>query len=75
MDVLKVDAISMLKSTNKEMKTLLHNLNKVVQIGEDYHTVLYENTPQEIDVLDGGGITNNLKVDLKGRNPPCILHF
>lgn len=42
---MKVDAISLLKSTNKEMKTLLHNLNKVVKTGEDYHVVLYENMP------------------------------
>lgn len=45
MDVLKVDAVSLLKSTNKEMKTLLHNLNKVVKTGEDYHKILDENAP------------------------------
>jgi len=73
--VLKVDAMVMLRSTNKEMKTLLHNLNKVVQIGEDYLTQLHENTPLDVEVLDGGGITNNIKVELKGRNPPCTLHF
>ena len=41
-DVLKVDAISLLKTANKEMKTLLHNLNKVVKTGEDFHKELYE---------------------------------
>jgi hypothetical protein len=42
-DVLKVDAVGMLKNTNKEMKTLLHNLNKVVKNqGEDYHRELQE---------------------------------
>ena len=45
MDVLKVDAVSMLKSTNKEMKTLLHNLNKVVKTGEDFHKELIEGLP------------------------------
>ena len=44
-DVLKVDAVTMLKSTNKEMKTLLHNLNKVVKTGEDFHKELIENVP------------------------------
>jgi hypothetical protein len=44
-DVLKVDAVTMLKSTNKEMKTLLHNLNKVVKTGEDFHKELVENVP------------------------------
>jgi hypothetical protein len=44
-DVLKVDAVSMLKTTNKEMKTLLHNLNKVVKTGEDFHKELIENIP------------------------------
>jgi hypothetical protein len=44
-DVLKVDAVSLLKSTNKEMKTLLHNLNKVVKTGEDYHKQLDEGMP------------------------------
>jgi hypothetical protein len=42
-DVLKVDAVTMLKSTNKEMKTLLHNLNKIVKTGEDFHKELLEN--------------------------------
>ena len=44
-DVLKVDAVTMLKSTNKEMKTLLHNLNKVVKTGEYFHKELVENVP------------------------------
>lgn len=44
-DVLKVDAVSLLKTTNKEMKTLLHNLNKVVKTGEDFHKELIENIP------------------------------
>ena len=44
-DVLKVDAVSMLKTTNKEMKTLLHNLNKVVKTGEDFHKELIDNIP------------------------------
>jgi hypothetical protein len=40
-DVLKVDAVSLLKNTNKQMKTLLHNLNKVVKTqGEDFHREL-----------------------------------
>jgi hypothetical protein len=73
-DVLKVDAVSMLKTTNKEMKTLLHNLNKVVKTGEDFHKELIENIPQEFEVFDGG-ITVNLKVNLKDRNPPCTLNF
>jgi hypothetical protein len=42
LDVLKIDAQGMLKSTNKEMKTLLHNLNRIVKTGEDIHKVLYE---------------------------------
>ncbi|TNV87354.1 hypothetical protein FGO68_gene3246 [Halteria grandinella] len=73
-DVLKVDAVQMLKTTNKEMKTLLHNLNKVVKTGEDYHKLLEEHLPLNIEVLDGG-ITVNLKVDLRSRNPPCTIHF
>jgi hypothetical protein len=44
-DVLKVDAVSMLKTTNKEMKTLLHNLSKVVKTGEDFHKEIIENIP------------------------------
>jgi hypothetical protein len=75
-DVLKVDAVSMLKSTNKEMKTLLHNLNKVIKTtGEDFHRQIYEGLPTECEVMDGGSITQNLKVTLKDMNPPCILHF
>ncbi len=73
-DVLKVDAVSMLKSTNKEMKTLLHNLNKVVKTGEDFHKELIENVPQDLEVFDSG-ITINLKVNLRDKNPPCTLHF
>lgn len=73
-DILKVDAVSLLKTTNKEMKTLLHNLNKVVKTGEDYHKHLEEHRPLHVEVLDGG-ITVNLKIDLRGRNPPCTIHF
>lgn len=53
---------------------LLHNLNKVVKTGEDFHKQLIEGIPQEFEVLDGG-ITVNLKVSLRERNPPCTLHF
>jgi hypothetical protein len=64
----------LLKTTNKELKTLLHNLNKVVKTGEDYHKRIDEFTPSNIEVLDGG-ITVNLKIDLRGKNPPCVIHF
>lgn len=74
MDVLKVDAVSLLKSTNKEMKSLLHNLNKVVKTGEDFHKELIENIPLDLEVFDSG-ITVNLKIVLRDRNPPCTLHF
>jgi|LauGreDrversion4_2_1035121.scaffolds.fasta_scaffold147011_1 uncharacterized protein (UPF0128 family) len=73
-DVLKVDAVTLLKDTNKEMKTLLHNLNKVVKTGEDFHKELIENVPLDLEVLDSG-ITVNLKVILRDRNAPCTLHF
>ena len=57
------------------MKTLLHNLNKVVKTtGEDFHKVLYEGSSQEIEVFDGG-LTVNLKVYIRDRNPPCTIHF
>jgi hypothetical protein len=43
-DILRVDTTSMLKSANKEMKTLLFNLNKVMNSGnEEVHRQLYEN--------------------------------
>jgi hypothetical protein len=56
------------------MKTLLHNLNKVVKTGEDFHKELLEHAPIDLDVVDGG-ITVNLKISLRDRNPPCIIHF
>jgi len=34
-DILQVDTTSLLKSTNKEMKTLLFTLNKVINTGEE----------------------------------------
>ena len=36
-DILKVDTSSLIKSTNKEMKTLLFNLNKVMSSGDEMH--------------------------------------
>ena len=51
----------MLKSTNKEMKTLLFTLNKVIKTGE------------EIDIFEG--ITFNLKISLIEKNPPGVLNF
>lgn len=74
-DVLKVDAVSLLKNTNKQMKTLLHNLNKVVKTqGEDFHRELQEQVPVELEVFDGG-LTVNLKISLRERNPPCTVSF
>jgi hypothetical protein len=64
----------MLKSTNKEMKTLLHNLTKVLKTGDDFHKELMENVPQDIEVFDGD-VKVNLKVSLRERNPPCTLAF
>jgi hypothetical protein len=43
LDVLKIDAQgACLNLLIKKMKTLLHNLNRVVKTGEDIHKVLYE---------------------------------
>ena len=36
-DVLKVDVQSLLKSTNKEMKSLVSHLSKVVKTEENFH--------------------------------------
>jgi hypothetical protein len=57
------------------MKTLLHNLNKVVKTqGEDFHTELVEGIQSEFEVFDGG-LTVNLKISLRDKNPPCIITF
>ena len=36
-DVLKVDVQSLLKSANKEMKTIMFSLNKVIKSNEETH--------------------------------------
>ena len=52
-----------MQNTNKEVKTLLISLNKVVASSkEDFHIKLYENTPMDIEVFDNVYIL--AKVDL-----------
>ena len=72
-DILKVDTSSLIKSTNKEMKTLLFNLNKVMSSGDEMHQVINENYPSEIEVFED--IVVNLKINLRDRNPPGTVTF
>ncbi len=72
-DILKVDTSKLIKSTNKEMKTLLFNLNKVMATGDEMHQNLYEQNPVEIDVFED--IVISLKVGLKDKNPPGSVVF
>lgn len=41
-DVLKIDTGSLIKSANREMKTLLFTLNRVVNNGEEEHKQIPE---------------------------------
>lgn len=63
----------MLKTANKEMKTLLFNLNKVMNNGEETHKQISEHQTLEIDIFEG--ITFSMKVYLHDRNPPGQLSF
>ena len=60
---MQTDAKNLLQNTNKEVKTLLISLNKVVASSkEDFHIKLYESTPMDIEVFDNVYIL--AKVDL-----------
>lgn len=67
------DTKNLIQTTNKELKTILLSLNKVVASQEQKHVVLYEGSPLEFELFDN--ITQNVKVKLKEKLPPCVLHF
>ena len=68
---MKIDAMNLIKSANKEMKALLFNLNKVFKTGDEYHKLLFEATSYDIEVFEG--IIVNLKINLKEKTPPGII--
>lgn len=71
-DILNVDTTMMLKTTNKEMKTLLFNLSKVMNpSGEGDFRTLNENQLTEIDVFEG--ITVYLRAYIADRNAPATI--
>eukprot|EP00347_Sterkiella_histriomuscorum_P022055 403331844 len=72
-DILHIDTQSMIKSANKEMKTLLFTLNKVIKNGEEQHKLINENHNTDIDIFEG--IIYNLKINLSDKNPPGVLHI
>ncbi len=67
----KADTSSLLFNTNRQVKTLIMNLNKVVIAAEDQHTEIFEGFPKEIEVIEE--ISINLKLKLKDKNPPCSI--
>jgi hypothetical protein len=69
--VLKADTSDMLRSTNKEVKRLLFNINKVVSNGENSHLLLHDNQSVEVEVLDALAV--NLKLRLRDKTPPLTL--
>ncbi|CDW85584.1 m-phase inducer phosphatase 2 [Stylonychia lemnae] len=72
-DILQVDTSSLLKSANKEMKTLLFTLNKVVNSGEEQHKEINEHQHLDIEVFEG--INYSLKANIYDKNAPGLLTF
>ena len=55
------------------MKTLLYNLNKVMNAGDEMHQLINENQPVDIEVFED--MIVNLKINLRDRNPPGTVTF
>lgn len=67
-----VDTTMMLKTTNKEMKTLLFNLSKVMNpSGEGEYRQLDDNQSLDLDVFEG--ITVNLRTYIADRSAPATI--
>ena len=62
----------MLNSTNRDIQLALYKLSRVVDTG-NFHKVLENDEPVELDVLEG--IPVCCVVNLKGKSPPLTLNI